>query len=48
MHVDGDIAFVMWHANCEAADVVFAAETFVIRDGKIAVQTFVPRVELHK
>jgi hypothetical protein len=27
------------------ADVVFAADTFLIRDGKIAVHTFVPKIE---
>lgn len=47
VHVDGDIAFVMWHANCVGADVAFAADTFVIKDGKIAVQTFAPKVEPH-
>ena len=48
VHVDGDIVFVIWHANCPGADVVFAADTFVIRDGKIAVQTFAPKIEPHR
>ena len=47
VHVDGEIAFVVWHAHCQAADITFAADTFVIRDGKIAVQTFAPKVEPH-
>ena len=45
MHVDGDILFVMWHARCAGADITFAADTFVIKHGKIAVQTFAPKLE---
>lgn len=45
LHVDGDIAFVLWHAKCAGADITFAADTFVIRNGKIAVQTFGPKLE---
>lgn len=47
IHVDGEVLYVIWHANCEPADVVFAADTFLIRDGKIAVQTFAPKIEPH-
>jgi hypothetical protein len=35
----------VWYASCASADVVFAADTFLIRDGKIAVQTFAPKIE---
>jgi uncharacterized protein (TIGR02246 family) len=48
LHVAEDIAYVVWHANCAPADIVFAADTFVIRDGKIAVQTFAPKIEPKK
>lgn len=47
VHVDGDVVYVLWHARCNGADVSFAADTFVIHDGKITVQTFAPKVEPH-
>jgi ketosteroid isomerase-like protein len=44
MHVEGDVAFIVWHAECAGADVVMATDTFVVHDGKIAVQTFAAKV----
>lgn len=32
-------------ANCASADIVFAADTFLIRGDTIAVQTFAARIE---
>jgi len=46
-HIEGDVVYVLWHARCAAADVVFAGDTFLIRDGKIAVQTVAPKIEPH-
>jgi ketosteroid isomerase-like protein len=46
-HIEGDIVYVLWHAHCQPADVVFAGDTFVIRDGKIAVQTVAAKIEPH-
>jgi ketosteroid isomerase-like protein len=46
-HVHDDLVYVIWHAKCAPADVAFAADTFVIRDGKIAVHTFAPKIEPH-
>jgi ketosteroid isomerase-like protein len=43
--VEGDIAYMVWHASCGAAEVVFATDTFVVRDGKIAVQTFAAKID---
>src|SRR6478672_2460976 len=31
-----DVAYIVWHANCVSADIVFGTDTFLIRDGKIA------------
>jgi ketosteroid isomerase-like protein len=42
--IDGEVAFVAWHASCADADVEFATDTFLVRDGKIAVQTFAAKV----
>src|SRR5262245_51115863 len=43
MHVADDVLYIVWHANCASADIVFAADTFLIKNGKIAVQTFAPK-----
>jgi uncharacterized protein (TIGR02246 family) len=43
--VEGDVAYIVWHASCASADVVMATDTFVVRDGKIATQTFAARIE---
>ena len=37
--VVGDIAYILWHSTNEGADILLGSDTFVIRDGKIAVQT---------
>ena len=34
-HVDGDVGYVTWKAD----GIPFATDTFLVRDGKIAVQT---------
>jgi hypothetical protein len=44
LHVVDDIAYIVWHANCASADIVFGTDTFLIRDGKIAVQTFAAKI----
>lgn len=48
VHVLDDVVYMLWHANCASADIVFAADTFVIRDGKIAIQTYAPRIESNR
>lgn len=44
-HVSGEAAYIVWHAKCAAVDIVFGTDTFVVRDGKIAVQTYATKVE---
>ena len=39
MLVDGDCAFIAWDAETSASNYEAATDTFVIRDGRIAVQT---------
>jgi ketosteroid isomerase-like protein len=48
VHVADDVAYIVWHANCASADIVFAADTFLIKNGKIAVQTFAAKIEPKK
>ncbi|HUQ81827.1 MAG TPA: nuclear transport factor 2 family protein [Gemmatimonadaceae bacterium] len=44
MLVEGDCAFAAWDAETSANRYEAASDTFVIRDGRIAVQTFSARV----
>lgn len=39
LDVEGEIGFITWHATFEAGEATFGTDTFVVRDGKIAVQT---------
>ena len=43
-HVEGEVAHIIWHADCPSADVSLGTDTFVVRDGKIAVQTFAAKI----
>ena len=44
LSVDGDYAYILW--NGQSADNTYEAvtDTFVVRDGKIAVQSFAARI----
>lgn len=44
-HVEGDVAFISWHATCASSDVPLGTDTFVVRDGRIAVQTFAAKID---
>jgi len=44
MLVDGDCAFVAWEGQTSANIFEACSDTFVIRDGRIAVQTFAAKV----
>ena len=43
-HVEGEVAHIVWHADCASAEVVLGTDTFVVRDGKITVQTFAAKI----
>ncbi len=45
MEVEGGVAFIAWHSSNEGAEVTLGTDTFLIRDGKIAVQTFAAKIE---
>jgi hypothetical protein len=40
-----DVVYIVYHANCASADVVFAADTCLIKGGKMAVQRFATKIE---
>jgi ketosteroid isomerase-like protein len=43
-HVDGEVAYITWHAKCASADIALGTDTFMVKDGKILVQTFAAKV----
>ena len=45
VEIVGDVGYIVWHSVNEGAEVTLGTDTFVLRDGKIAVQTFAARVE---
>lgn len=42
--VEGDIAYIVWHAETPDNEYEFATDTFVIRDGNIVAQTFAGKI----
>ena len=40
-----EVAYIVWHSVNQGADVKLGTDTFVIRDGKIVLQTFAGRIE---
>jgi ketosteroid isomerase-like protein len=44
-HVQGDVAFISWHARCASSDVALGTDTFVVRDDRIVVQTFAAKID---
>lgn len=40
VEIEGEIAYIIWHAKTTAGEIPVGTDTFLVRDGKIAVQTF--------
>ena len=38
--VEGEIAFIIWHADTPVLNAPFGTDTFIVQDGKITIQTF--------
>jgi hypothetical protein len=45
VEIVGDVGYIVWHSVNQGAEVTLGTDTFMLRDGKIAVQTFAARVE---
>ena len=45
MEVEGDVAFIAWHSSNDGAEVPLGTDTFLIKDGKIVIQTFAAKIE---
>ncbi len=44
-HIEGDVAYLVWHAACDGADVLLGTDTLIVRDGKIRTQTVAMHVQ---
>lgn len=44
-HIEGDVAYVVWHASCGSAEVPLGTDTLICRNGKIATQTFAAKID---
>jgi hypothetical protein len=47
VRIDGEAAHAIWHAQCVGVDIAFATDTFIVKDGKIALQTFAGKIVPH-
>jgi hypothetical protein len=43
--VEGELAFIVWSGSSDKYKISFATDTFLIRGGKIVMQTFAPVME---
>jgi ketosteroid isomerase-like protein len=43
--VSGDIAYVVWHSTNQGAKIPVGTDTFLVKGGKIAVQTFAAHIQ---
>lgn len=43
--IEGEVAYCVWQACCVGAEIVMGTDTFVVRDGKIATQTFAAKID---
>jgi ketosteroid isomerase-like protein len=45
IRVEDEVGYIIWHAKCASADVLFATDTFIVKDGKIVIQTFAAKID---
>ena len=38
--VEGEIAYIVWHADTPTLEAPFGTDTFIVKEGKISLQTF--------
>jgi ketosteroid isomerase-like protein len=43
--IEGEVAFITWHATCASSDIPLGVDTFLVRDGKIVVQTYAAKMD---
>ena len=45
VHVEGEVAQIVWRAICATADIPLGTDTFVIRHGKVVAQAFAAKID---
>jgi ketosteroid isomerase-like protein len=45
VEIVGEVGYIIWHAKTAAGNIPVGTDTYVVRDGKIAVQTFTMHLE---
>lgn len=45
VEVIDDVAYIVWHSSNQGADVLLGTDTLVLREGKIAIQTFAAYIQ---
>ena len=45
IRVEGDVAQIVWHAECAAASIPLGTDTFVVRGGKIVAHTYAAKID---
>ncbi len=43
--IEGEIAYIVWSAESPRYRIALATDTYLIRDGKIVIQTFTAKIE---
>jgi ketosteroid isomerase-like protein len=44
--IEGEVAYIFWNAESETHKFLAGSDTFIVKDGKIAMQTFAAHIEL--
>ena len=44
MTIEGDIIYIAWRSSSKFVDIPLGTDTFIVRDGKIAAQTFTAQI----
>ncbi len=45
LQVEGEVAYIAWHADAPTASVPLGTDTFLVRDDKIVVQTLTAKID---
>lgn len=44
LEIEGDFAYIIWHSECEEADVTLGTDTFVAKKGRFTIRPSAPKL----
>jgi len=44
-YIEGDIAYIVWHAESDTHNIPFSTDTFILKNSKIIAQTSAGRID---